>query len=188
MFQRSVISCDIQPRYATGVPFELTELVQYLNGFDKILYLFNDKRINTPDTKEDIIKMLKEKGGATDELFKKIEFRPKVFFYFRDILDDNDATFEECVKLLKMIILRGVENASELSAADLHTCLSSNRLVHDIKSNKRQFYYDPSLATDLIRYNNSIEIGGFENQCNIEIEIYLEALGLTYEKNYKFIF
>lgn len=188
MIKKHCVSCDIQPRYASGVPFDLHELVDYLSTFDKVLYLFNDKNIGVPDTVEDVKKMLIEKGGATPELFKKIKFRPKVYFYFRDVLDSPTTSYEECLKLLKMIILRGVENAAELSIEDLKKCLSCPQMISAIKSGTRHFYYDPSLATDLVNYRDCIEVGGFENQCNIEITLYLDALGINYEKNYKFIF
>ena len=184
---KKLVSCDVQPRYATGVPFKLEEFVEYLNNFDDILYLFNDKNINVPDTVEDIKKMLAD-AGASDELIGKIKFRPKVYFYFRDVLDSPTTNYEECVKLLKMMILRGVENASELDVRDLSQCLSCPQLIKAIKAGARHFYYDPSLATDLVNYRNCVEVGGFENQCNIEITLYLDALGISYEKNYKFIF
>lgn len=188
MIKKRCVSCDIQPRYASGVPFDLHELVDYLLTFDEVLYLFNDKNINVPDTEEDIKKMLIEKGGATQELFNKIKFRPKVYFYFRDVMDSPNVAYDECLKLLKMLILRGVDDASELSENDLCKCLSCPQIIRAIKSGNRHFYYDPSLATDLVRYNNCVNIGGFENQCNIEINLYMDALGLNYEKNYKFIF
>jgi hypothetical protein len=185
--RKKLVSCDVQPRYATGVPFKLEEFVEYLNKFDDILYLFNDKNINVPDTVDDVKKMLAS-AGASSELLNRIKFRPKVYFYFRDILDSPTTTYEECVKLLKMMILRGVENASELSTQDLSQCLSCPQMIKAIKSGARHFYYDPSLATDLSHYDRCTEVGGFENQCNIEITLYLDALGISYEKNYKFIF
>lgn len=185
--RKKLVSCDIQPRYATGVPFKLEEFVEYLNGFDDILYLFNDKNIGVPDTVEDVKKMLAD-AGASNELLERIKFRPKVYFYFRDVLDSPTTTYEECLKLLKMIILRGVENAAELSIEDLKKCLSCSQMILAIKAGTRHFYYDPTLATDLVNYRDCIEVGGFENQCNIEITLYLDALGINYEKNYKFIF
>lgn len=190
MFERKVVSCDIQPRYAGGVPFKLHELIAYLNNFDRVLYLYNDKNIGVPDTEEDIKKMLQSDDplNLTPELFKKIKFRPKVYFYFRDILDEPTCSYEECVKLLKMLILRGVDNAYDLCRHDLEICLSNNNLISDIEHGIKHFYYDPSLATDLLQFDNCINIGGFENQCNVEINLYMDAMGISYQKNYKFIF
>lgn len=187
-FARSLVSCDIQPRYSGGVTFDLKDFVAYLRKFDKVLYLFNNKDIGVEDTTEDVVKMLKDKGGATDEDLSKIQFRPKVYYYFRDILDDPRTNYEECKKLLKMLILKGVNNAYELESEAIGRCLSNPKLIKDIKRGKLHFYYDPMLAADLCHYENCEEVGGFENQCNIEINLYMDALDLSYTKNYDFIF
>lgn len=185
---RTVISCDIQPRYSGGVTFDLRTFVKYLDKFDKILYLFNNKDINVPDTVESVKDMLAKEGGASEDLLNRIHFREKVYYYFRDVLDDPRTNYNECIKLLKMLILRGCENAYELPVHDLKMCLSDSRLIQDILTKKLHFYYDPKLAADLWHYNYCEEVGGFENQCNIEITLYLDALGMQYQKNYDYIF
>ena len=53
---------------------------------------------------------------------------------------------------------------------------------------KLQFYYNPNLANLLTRYSGATNVGGFENQCNLEINLYLDALGIPYEKNFKYIY
>ena len=185
---RSLVVCDIQPRYSGGVTFDLRDFVAYIKKFDKVLYLFNNKDIGVPETEDDVIKMLKDQGGATDEDLSKVQFRPKVYYYFRDILDDPRTNYEECKKLLKMLILKGVNNAYELESEAIRKCLSNPKLINDIKRGKLHFYYDPMLAADLCHYENCEEVGGFENQCNIEINLYMDALDLFYTKNYDFIF
>ena len=185
---RSLVVCDIQPRYSGGVTFDLRDFVAYIKKFDKVLYLFNNKDIGVPETEDDVIKMLKDQGGATDEDLSRIQFRPKVYYYFRDVLDDPRTNYEECKKLLKMLILKGVNNAYELESEAIGKCLSNPKLINDIKRGKLHFYYDPMLAADLCHYENCEEVGGFENQCNIEINLYMDALGLEYTKNYDFIF
>lgn len=188
LFKDALVCCDIQPRYMAGCKFNLEELMSYIRQFNRVLYLFNSKDIGCPDTEETVKEMLISKGGATAEDFKKIKFQPKVYFYFRDILDDPAATYEECVKLLKMMILRGVDSAHSLSYKDLAACLSSAEIVRAIIRGDRQFYYDTRLANILQNYKNCVEIGGFEFQCNIEINLYMDALGIPYEKNLKFIY
>lgn len=187
-FARSLVSCDIQPRYSGGVTFDLRDFVAYLKKFDKVLYLFNNKDIGVEDTTEDVVKMLKDKGGATDADLERIQFRPKVYYYFRDVLDDDRTNYEECKKLLKMLILKGVDNASQLAPEALEKCISDYKLRRDIRKGKLHFHYDPMLAADLCHYQNCEQVGGFENQCNIEINLYMDALGLEYTKNYDFIF
>lgn len=184
---RSLVSCDVQPRYAGGVPFKMEDFVVFLRKFDKVLYLFNNKNIGVSDTVDSVKEMLR-KAGATDQDFERINFRPKVYYYFRDILDEETTSYRECLKLLKIMILRGVSNAYELTRTDLEKCLTDKKLVDDILMKRKHFYYDPALATDLLNYNYCEEVGGFENECNIEINLYMDAIGMTYKKNYDFIF
>ena len=186
-YNNLLIICDIQPQYENGLTFTIPELVDYIKKFNYILYLFNDKKINTDDSIETVKAMLK-KGGATEDLFKKIRFYPKVFWYFRDLLDNKKIPFSDSVKLLKMLILRGVTKAIDLSETDLKNCISDETTISRLLNGSIHFYYDPKLAFILSRYRNAVEIGGFENQCNLEIEVYLNAQDIPYEKNYKFIY
>ena len=182
------IVCDVQPQYETGCTFDMKEFVQYLKTFNFVLYLFNDWKVNCPDTEESVKNFLKEKGQASDEDLKHIRFQPKVFWNFRDVLDLPEVPWEEAVKLLKMMILRNVEHANELCLSDLQACLSDEKVINKLMRGKLQFYYNPNLANLLTRYSGATNVGGFENKCNLEINLYLDALGIPYEKNFKYIY
>ena len=67
------IVCDVQPQYETGCTFDMKEFVQYLKTFNFVLYLFNDWKVNCPDTEESVKNFLKEKGQASDS-FKRACF------------------------------------------------------------------------------------------------------------------
>jgi hypothetical protein len=183
-----LISVDCQPQYKSGCTFELPDFVRYMKKFSHVLYLFNDYKISVPDTIDSVIDMLKTEGNATDDDIKHIRFCPKQYWYFRDLTDNPNIPYENLVKLLKMLILRGVEKANDLSKNDLLSCLNDNMIVNQILSNKLKFYYDPKLALTLSRWRNATLVGGFEFQCLLEICIYLDALGIPYEKNHAFIY
>lgn len=186
--EKLLISVDCQPQYMQGCTFELCDFVRYLKKFNHVLYLFNDYKISVPDTIESVIEMLKKEGKATDDDLKHVRFLPKQYWYFRDLTDNSEIPYENIVKLLKMLILRGVEKANDLSKLDLMSCLDNTKIVQQILANKLKFYYDPKLALTLSRWRNATLVGGFEFQCLLEICIYLDALGIPFEKNHAFIY
>lgn len=184
---KKLIICDIQPAYSTGITFSLKELVDYMKQFDTILYLFNDDRVGVKDTSADVVKMLLP-AGYSAELDKKVKFFPKAFFNFRDLLDKPEVSFETAVRLVKAMLLHSCPNAKDLPAHILKQALNNSSLERQIKNEELNFYYEPDLAREFVNWYDCTEIGGFQNQCNIEIEVYLTALGVKYTQNKKFVF
>lgn len=182
-----LISCDVQPAYLSGCTFNLENFVQYMQTFNQVLYLFNNYKIGVEDTTESVIEMLKNTGKASDTDLKHIKFLPKVYWYFRDLTDNPDIQYSEIINILRMLIFKGVNSASELPIEDLKKCISE-KYAHQLKTGKLKFYYDPNLALTLSRWQGATLVGGYEFQCLLEICIYLDALKIPYEKNYAFIY
>lgn len=185
--KKKLISCDVQPYYSGGIDFKISDFVKYLNRFDKILYFFNGKDINVPDTKESVIAWLKE-NGMSDELLKKITFYEKVYWYFRDIMDTYKITHKKCVALLKLMIMLNQPNAAKIPLPLLTRCLDNPTLAANIALGKMKFVADFDMMYELLNWKNSILVGGLRNQCLAEIEVYCDALELNETNDPKFIY
>ncbi len=185
--KKKLISVDVQPYYSGGFSFKMEDFVEYLNTYDEILYFFNGKDINVPDTKDSVIKWLKE-NRVDDTLLKKIKFYEKVYWYFRDIMDSYKITHQGCVNLLKMMITANEPNGSKLPPASINRCIDNEKLALAIAKGEFKFEADFDILYELMNWKNSTLVGGLRNQCLAEIEIYCDALGISVKNDPEFIY
>jgi hypothetical protein len=174
--------------YAGAFNFDMKEFISYMEKFDRVIYLFNNRLSpqKTPDTEESIKFWLKT--FKPDINFSNIEFWPKQYWYMRDILDSGLATENQIINLYKMMIMFNRQDAEELDISSLGKIFTSGEIIDNIKSKIWKLWYDPRLIYDMSFWTNIILVGGLKKQCLAEIEIFLKALDISFKENDKYIY
>lgn len=160
----SLIVIDVQKSMEDYIDFNIVDFIDYLNQFDKILYIY-DKSFN--ESEQDVKNWLYE-YNLSEDMLNSITFVEKEYGFFREAMDNLDH--KELVNIIKQMIKTDEYNYE----------------------NDGLYIYLPSNLEELIyyfnMYKNSTLIGGMEGECLTEIMILLDALNINYKVNKRFIY
>ncbi len=178
----NVIIVDIQPAYDKWCGNIVPSLCEFLNKqTGKILILFNGEDLNL-DSKNDIINYYLENGLDEDKV-QDIEWKEKMYGYFRDLMDSG---VEEniIIKIIREMILNKIHDSSDLSD-DIKEKMYKE---YDIDLNMKPVFL-PDISISLLREFNHCYIGGGgKHECFKEITLFMNALNIKYKEMKDFIY
>ena len=177
-----VIIVDIQPAYDSHCGHLIEDLCEFLNNqHGKILILFNGEDLGL-DSLSDVQQYYLDNGLSEDKL-NDIDWKEKMYGYFRDIMDSgfDDSTV---IKVIRGMIYNRVNDSRELPTEFVESLIETDNLnLEDYPA------FLPDLSIQLLRkYKNSYICGGGENECFKEIKLLMNALNIKHKIIQKFIY
>jgi hypothetical protein len=183
-----LIIVDIQPdyeRYITNTSFHIKEFCDWLNKnhtkFNKIYFLYNGEDMGL-DSWADISYWYSEHG--LDQIKVVGESFEKGYGFFREPMDDGYER-DDIIKVVRFMIENDITDIRDT------TDYLSLDIADDLKealSNEKVYMSLPDVVNLLKKTNNSIIVGGGENECLAEVEIILSALDKKYDKYKRFVY
>lgn len=178
--RRKLISVDVQPAHLDHIHFKMADLVEYMNEFDDVLYLFNGEEMGYDSPAA--VKNFLVNAGADEELLVKITFLEKSYGFFRGGMDEG-VYEDELVEVIEHMIENDINSSDDIDFGKLGVSGETADAL-DVDT-----IYLPDISLDIVRrYDGSIVVGGANDECLAEMEILFEAMGLDYEENRKFIY
>lgn len=187
------ISVDIQPEYENGFSFSIGNYLDWLNEnhtkFNHIIFLYNGAETLGMIDEGDYKTWLFE-NGLGEEVLDSIKFYDKGYAFFRYCMDSGSDE-DDVVRLVQFMRANGITDSRDIELEDW------DRIIHDDASLQEireliEFADDcitiPDLMDFLERFNNITLVGGGRHECLQEVEIALNALGKTFERENKFIY
>ncbi len=177
---RSLIVVDVQPEYEYSFKdrFTMCGFIRYLKSFGKVLYFYNGEELGMCSLYDLQIWLLE--NGMKEEDFNYITFINKNYGFFRDLIDDG-VEEEKIIKLIQEMLTAGVSNIIEIPVGKYY----DTDIAPFIEENGM---YIPEQLDCLKFWNNSTIIGGGEKECLYEVELYMKAINLQYERQMNYIY
>jgi len=178
----NVIIVDIQPAYDKWCGELMSSLCEFLNKqTGKILILFNGEDLNL-DSKQDVINYYLENGLEEDKI-SNIEWKEKMYGYFRDLMDSN-IDDHIIIKVIREMILTRINDSRELSQEFLNKMIEE----YDVDLDRMPVFL-PDISVSLLReYNHCYIGGGGKHECFREITLFMNALNIKYKEMKNFIY
>jgi hypothetical protein len=178
----NVIIVDIQPAYDRYCKHLMPSLCEFLNNqTGKILILFNGEDLDL-DSKNDVINYYLEYGLDEDKI-NKIEWKEKMYGYFRDLMDSG-VKDNIIIKTIREMILTRVNDSRDLSQEFLDKMIEEYDVDLDIMP-----VFLPDISVSLLReYNHCYIGGGGKHECFREITLFMNALNIKYKEMERFIY
>jgi hypothetical protein len=178
----NVIIVDIQPAYNNWCGHLMPSLCRFLNNqTGKILILFNGEDLNL-DSKNDVINYYLEYGLEEDKI-DNIEWKEKMYGYFRDLMDSGIPD-RLIIKVIRGMILQRVNDSRDLSEEFIESIYTD----YDLDLNRYPLFL-PDIAISLLReYNHCYIGGGGKHECFKEITLFMNALNIKYKEIKQFIY
>lgn len=176
-----LLVCDIQPAYIDHIHFDLLELIEYIETFDRIYWLYNGPDIGYDDTDLSISEWLLELG-ITEETIDNIIFFEKGYGYYRDQMD-YCLNHEEVVDILKLMKNNNYEDSTEITE-------NLYGVSDEVKGYLKEYPFSNNIDLQefLEQDNNYILIGGALAECVAEVKIDLEVMDISFKLNEDFVF
>jgi hypothetical protein len=183
--RNSIIVVDVQPMYKKYIDFNISDFVEHIQTFDKILFFYvgsENSGIGT-DTEEDIMQWLVSEYEFPEERLGNITFIDKGYAFFREYMDSTSLDDDDIIKIVKYLIEYDLHDTRDVEDPKVRKDLG---LPEDIE----ECIYLPGEfdITDIRGFENSELVGGGADECLREIELYLQAYNFPYHKNYRFIY
>lgn len=178
----NVIIVDIQPAYDKFCKHLMPSLCDFLNNQNgNILILFNGEDLNL-DSKNDVINYYLEYGLNEDKI-DKIEWKEKMYGYFRDLMDSG-IDDHIIIKIIREMVLTRVNDSRNLSQKFIDKMIDE----YNVDLNKMPVFL-PDISVSLLRrYNNCYIGGGGRHECFREITLFMNALNIKYKEMKNFIY
>ncbi len=179
---KNIIVCDVQPDFQPHVPDGyFQQVIQHIQSFEHILFVYD----TTNGTTQDILqKWLNWFCVDSIVLQHRIEYAAKEYGFFREaMLYAND---DDVLQFLKIMQWLKAESSREVDwdAYGPDLLLNEGLAAEQIEIRIPKF-----LSTErLFRYNQAELIGGHEDLCLRELEIWFKLVGLSYTKNQQYIY
>lgn len=177
-----VIVVDIQPGYDKYCGHLIEDLCQFLNNqHGKILILFNGDDVGL-DSLNNIQNYYLKYGLNEDKLYD-IEWKEKMYGYFRDIMNSGfeDSTV---IKVIRGMIYNRVNDSRDLPTEFVESLIDSDNL--DLETYPA---FLPDISIQLLReYKNGYICGGGQNECYKEIKLLMNALNIRCKEMQRFIY
>lgn len=177
-----LISIDIQPGHLDYINFNITDFVKYMEQFDDILYIFNGEELGY-DSHASVKNFLVD-NGANENFIDKIKFLEKEYGFFRGGMHE-EIYEEDLKKVIKYMIENDINDSRDINFSEIYNIDDESTI--DMLNQEPIFL--PNFDINLVRkYNNSIVVGGAEDECLAEMEILFNVMDLNYEKRFKYIY
>jgi hypothetical protein len=178
----NIIIVDIQPAYDKFCGHLMPSLCEFLNNqTGKILILFNGEDLNL-DSKNDIINYYLN-YGLDENKINNIEWKEKMYGYFRDLMDSGVEDYI-IIKIIREMILTRVNDSRELSQEFLDKMIKE----YDVNLDRMPVFL-PDISISLLReYNHCYMGGGGKHECFREITLFMNALNIKYKEMKNFIY
>jgi hypothetical protein len=149
----NIIIVDIQPAYDKFCGHLMPSLCEFLNNqTGKILILFNGEDLNL-DSKNDIINYYLN-YGLDENKINNIEWKEKMYGYFRDLMDSGVEDYI-IIKIIREMILTRVNDSRELSQEFLDKMIKE----YDVNLDRMPVFL-PDISISLLREYNHCYMGG----------------------------
>jgi hypothetical protein len=214
-YNTTLVVVDIQQGHEVSWSLITESLYDYLSQFNTIIWFFNDSDMGYEDTESNIgyfIKMkLEEHGFYNDDgysVIDKINFVGKQYGYIRGAMDQHSDS-DDLVDLLAFmkkndyystydVVELYEEYESDINDDDSLSeddCIKMfcNKYKIDVDLFMIVFEGDhmsinEEISDALSRVNKCSIIGGGVNECLLEVEILMEAIGVKYKRNNKYTY
>lgn len=181
-YSTNVIIVDIQPAYDKWCKHLMPQLCDFLNKQrGNTLIFFNGEDLDL-DNKNSVINYYYD-YGLSEEKIETIEWKEKIYGYFRDLMD-SDIEPKIIIKIIREMFLQKVNDSRDLPEDFLN--LLYNTYSVDLE-NYPTFLPDFSFKL-LKEYNNCYIGGGGKHECFREITLLMNALNIKYKEMKKFIY
>ena len=186
----TLIVVDVQPGHKSHITFDLQDFTEYLNDYDGVIYyVFHGVDLGYEDV--DALQEWLLDNGVNEDKLNHINFIEKSYGWLRDAIDSYDVDNTETVEILKYMMENDIQDSRDIGDEDKFKenfpNLSDATCEHF--GNESTSIYLSDIIDDL-KYINStgIIIGGGKDECLLEVELTLEALGKKYSRYNKFIY
>ena len=173
----TLIVCDIQPEYASYMPFNVYNFVKYLNRvvnrYNNVVYFYNGSETVGGVTEYELIDWLLD-AGLREELLNSIKFFDKGYGFLRSAIDNNIDDRLIISTLRKMDSL-GVTDSRYLSPRHKLACEDYTIWLNDSIDVMKQF--------DYIRF-----VGGGVNECLKELILGCKAFKIKHTLKRKYVY
>ena len=179
-----LISIDVQPIYDHALEHILPQYVKTLNSFKgRIVVFFNGPDIDG-DSKEKMIYFLFE-SGVEEEVIQRIEFKEKVYAFFRNWMD-RGMDRGHIIKAIRYMVVNRINDSRDVSEEDWSKVFGGEEGdwneftdIPDIVSSDMINIPDINIA-ELKSYKNIYLCGGGENECLAEFRLILDSFNIKY--------
>ena len=175
-YSTNVIIVDIQPAYDKWCKHLMPQLCDFLNKQrGDILIFFNGENLDL-DNKNSVINYYYD-YGLSEEKIETIEWKEKIYGYFRDLMD-SDIEPKIIIKIIREMFLQKVNDSRDLPEDFLN-------LLYNTYSVDLENYpvFLPDFSFKLLKeYNNCYIGGGGKHECFREITLLMNALNIKYKE------
>ena len=179
----SLLVIDVQPAHSQFISFNIFEFTEYLNSYNgTINYVFNGPDQGYEDETE-LADWLTE-NGLEYETLDNINFIAKSYGWIRDPMDSG-MDEDDIIEVLKYMIKKKYSDSRDIDEDELETL----KISDEFKEYMEQSSFGlPDILKKMQKLPKSILVGGGETECLLEMEITMDAMGIKYKRNNKFIY
>jgi len=190
-----LISVDIQEEYKSHFSFSVLDFIKYLHEFEgPILYFYNGEDVGyTGNPKNWLMDTAYEELGEEFgeefylETLERIEFVPKGYAFFRDVMDagwDN----EDIINAIKVMFDTNIPDSRNLDRELLEekTDLEEEQIDGLLRGDYA--FYLPGIEGVLQGWCGATLIGGGSEECLAEVALLMEAMDCNYNFDQRFIY
>lgn len=180
-----VIVVDVQPAYRRTIS-DPESTMKFLNGASQILGLYNGPDLGYED-EEGVLEWWIEHGFDPEKQYD-VTWDEKGYGFFRDWMDGG-MDYESIAEVVRYMIDNSIHDSRDLDMDALKKELGADLAeeVEDVQEYGGIGIPDIDFRT-LQRFNGATIIGGGCDECLAEVEILLNALGLNYRKNMRYVY
>ena len=188
---KTLIVVDVQPEYQDYFGDLHTELFKYINKnyskFNNLIFLFNGPELGMISENEYRNWLIE--NGLKNKIAYNVDVYDKGYAFFR-ICIDNNIEQEETVNLVKFMYENDIADSRDLDEEfwDSFIHKYGNENIRELLEQSDDCLSIPELMDYLKNYNGIVLVGGGVNECLMEVEIALDALGKQYQTWGKFTY
>jgi hypothetical protein len=180
---KNVIIVDVQEAYRKYIHFDMYDFCSFLNKSGNILCLYNGEELGFGDQNAEVVDFYIE-NGLDEQRIDDIQFIDKGYGFLRGWMDygvDDDTI----IKTLKYMKKKSVWDSRDLEEDDWKKL----KIDMDDIPDSDPIYFPGNIDENMLRhYAGSYIVGGGENECLKEVQLYMKALGIRYTEYRKFIY
>ena len=176
----TLVIVDVQPAYENYIDFDINNMFKYISHFDNILWLYNGESVGYDD---DLEYWLDSEYDFYET--DNITFFKKEYGYFRNLIDAH-IDEEIITKIGKYMLDHDFYDSRDLSDKDFEKLDLDDKVIEILQFDG--IWFNNSLIEELKDLNSITLIGGGQDECLKEIEIYCNILNINYSLNTKFIY
>jgi hypothetical protein len=188
---KNVIVVDVQPIYNDAIHFDIDDLSSFLLDNRDILFFYNGVDTIGGDSKEDIVYMFTDNyydpdyaSDISDKLETQTTWIDKGYGFFRSWMDIGaDIGFIQ--KAIIYMVINNVTDSRDIDPEDWYNEFPDDFCDEYIDDN---IYLPDIPISELRMWNGSYLLGGGQDECLKDIQIYMNAFIIKYTLVDKFIY